>query len=86
MLACPNYASVPRLLKGSEWGIWCLDSHLWQFTRRQILVMLKKTGFTPISARTLHGYDPDSKLKKRLLDLAALLNFGDGLNAISIKK
>jgi 2-polyprenyl-3-methyl-5-hydroxy-6-metoxy-1,4-benzoquinol methylase len=85
MLACPNYASLPRLILGDKWGTWCLDSHLWQFTKAQVERMLRQTGFRILTARTLHGYVPDSLLKKRLLDLGASLGFGDGLNVVALR-
>lgn len=85
MLACPNYASLPRLMKGKDWGIWCLDSHLWQFTRKQMCTLLKNAGFTLVSVHTVHGYTPDNPWKKRLLDWASIFGFGDGLNIIAAR-
>lgn len=85
MLAFPNYASVPRLMLGKNWGTWCLDSHLWQFTAAQMRGLLKKENFQIFSTRTLHGYTPDSSLKRQLLDFAAALGFGDGCNIIAVK-
>jgi 2-polyprenyl-3-methyl-5-hydroxy-6-metoxy-1,4-benzoquinol methylase len=86
MLAFPNYASLPRLMLREVWPIWCLDSHLWQFTASQMRSILRKAGFAIFSCRTLHGYTPDSRLKKRLLDLAASLGFGDGCNIVAVKR
>jgi 2-polyprenyl-3-methyl-5-hydroxy-6-metoxy-1,4-benzoquinol methylase len=85
MLAMPNYASVPRVMLGEKWPTWCLDSHLWQFTASQMRSILRRAGFTIFSCRTLHGYTPDSRLKKKLLDLAASLGFGDGCNIVAVK-
>jgi len=85
MLACPNYASLERVIFGRKWGIWCLDSHLWQFTKNQMVRLLKENGFTVWSSRTLHGRCPQSRWKKRLLDAGALAGFSDGLNIIASK-
>jgi 2-polyprenyl-3-methyl-5-hydroxy-6-metoxy-1,4-benzoquinol methylase len=85
MLAMPNYASVPRLMLREKWPTWCLDSHLWQFTAAQMRRLLKAQGFSIFSCRTLHGYTPDSGLKRRLLDLSAALGFGDGCNIVATK-
>ena len=85
MLALPNYASLPRILLREKWPVWCLDSHLWQFTASQIQRLVSATGLRVISCRTLHGYTPDSPLKKKLLDLGASLGWGDGCNLIADK-
>jgi 2-polyprenyl-3-methyl-5-hydroxy-6-metoxy-1,4-benzoquinol methylase len=85
MIAFPNYASLPRLLLRKGWGAWCLDSHLWQFTASQMKRLLRQNGFVVFSCRTLHGYSPDSAIKKRLLDVAAQAGFGDGCNIIAMK-
>jgi 2-polyprenyl-3-methyl-5-hydroxy-6-metoxy-1,4-benzoquinol methylase len=86
MLAFPNYASFPRIALGRKWGAWCLDSHLWQFTARQMCRLLREQGFSIFICRTLHGYSPDSDLKKKALDLASSLGFGDGCNIIAVKR
>jgi 2-polyprenyl-3-methyl-5-hydroxy-6-metoxy-1,4-benzoquinol methylase len=86
MLAFPNYASLPRLLLQKKWGTWCLDSHLWQFTASQMQRLLRAQGFGIFSCRTLHGYTPDSALKRKLLDYGAAMGFGDGCNIIAVKK
>ena len=85
MLAFPNYASVPRVVLQKKWGIWCLDSHLWQFTSRQMKRILTDEGFSICSCHNLHGYTPDSRLKRKLLDLGAKLGLGDGCNIIAVK-
>ena len=85
MLACPNYASLPRLVKGKAWGLWCLDSHLWQFTKNQMVRLLKERNYRVAKVRTLHGQSPDSNFKRLILDIAALLGYGDGLNIIARK-
>jgi hypothetical protein len=85
MLACPNYASLPRLVLRDRW-IWCLDSHLWQFTARQMRWLLTTHGFNVILARTHHGLAPQKRWKKWLLDTSAALGFGDGLNIIAAKR
>jgi 2-polyprenyl-3-methyl-5-hydroxy-6-metoxy-1,4-benzoquinol methylase len=85
MLAFPNYRSVPRILLGDRWPVWCLDSHLWQFTVKQMRSILQSKKFRIESCRTLHGYSPDSSTKKRLLDFGAALGFGDGCNIIAAK-
>jgi 2-polyprenyl-3-methyl-5-hydroxy-6-metoxy-1,4-benzoquinol methylase len=82
MLACPNYASLPRLLQRQKW-IWCLDSHLWQFTARQMKKLLAAQGLEIIFARTHHGLTPNNRWKKRAMDISAALGFADGLNIIA---
>jgi 2-polyprenyl-3-methyl-5-hydroxy-6-metoxy-1,4-benzoquinol methylase len=84
MLACPNYASLPRLAKGDEW-IWCLDSHLWQFTSRQMQRMLESAGFKIVSVSTHHGLTPNKRWKRWLLDRTAAMGYGDGLNIIAAR-
>jgi 2-polyprenyl-3-methyl-5-hydroxy-6-metoxy-1,4-benzoquinol methylase len=85
MISFPNYASIQRVLLREKWGPWCLDSHLWQFTARQMCRLLRQVGFILFSCRTPHGYTPDSKLKKRLLDLASACGYGDGCNIVALK-
>lgn len=85
MLAFPNYASLPRLILQKKWRTWCLDSHLWQFTAAQMERILQREGFRIFSCRTLHGYSPDSNLKRKLLDLGAKLGLGDGCNIVAVK-
>ena len=34
---------------------------------------------------TLHGYTPDSQIKRKLLDWAAAAGFGDGCNIVAVK-
>lgn len=82
MLACPNYASLPRLFEKEKW-IWQLDSHLWQFTTRQVKKLLIAQGFEIISIRTHHGYTPNNSWKRRALDICAALGFADGLNVVA---
>jgi 2-polyprenyl-3-methyl-5-hydroxy-6-metoxy-1,4-benzoquinol methylase len=84
MLACPNYASLPRLLEREKW-IWCLDSHLWQFTARQMRKLLINQGFTIVSLKTYHGLTPNNRWKRRALDLSELLGCADALNIIALK-
>lgn len=85
MLACPNYASLPRILKREEWPLWCLDSHLWHFTAGQMQALLVGCGFRPLSVRTLHGYTPRSRFKKKTLDIAAAFGFGEVVNIIATR-
>jgi SAM-dependent methyltransferase len=85
MIAFPNYNSIPRIVMGADWPVWCLDSHLWQFTSGQLLRLLKQQGFTIASCRTLHGYHPNSKLKRRVLDISSVLGLGDGCNIVARK-
>ena len=86
MLACPNYRSLPRLMKGKEWKIWCLDSHLWQFSLKQMIHLFKSRGFECLSAKTLHGWVPTSKFKRQALDYAALAGYGDAMTCLFLKK
>jgi 2-polyprenyl-3-methyl-5-hydroxy-6-metoxy-1,4-benzoquinol methylase len=85
MMAFPNYASFPRWVLREKWGPWCLDSHLWQFTAAQMCRLLRQQGFTIFTCRTLHGYTPDSRFKRRVLDLAASMGAGDGCNIVAVK-
>lgn len=85
MLACPNYASLSRLALKEKW-IWCLDSHLWQFTAKQMRSLLMASGFKIVSARTHHGLSPNKRWKKWLLDMSAALGFADGLNIIAMRR
>ena len=64
----------------------CLDSHLWQFTAAQMRWLLRAQGFTIFSCRTLHGYSPDSALKRRLLDAGVACGLGDGCNIVAVKR
>jgi len=86
MMAFPNYASVQRVVLRNKWGPWCLDSHLWHFTAQQMRELLCNNRFEIASCRTLHGYTPDSRLKKRLLDISATIGFGDGCNIVATKE
>lgn len=86
MLACPNYASLPRVVFKEKWVVWCLDSHLWQFTTAQMRRLLVSAGFTVVSIQTHHGYAPQTPWKKWLLDKSAAFGFGDGLNIIAIPR
>lgn len=85
MLACPNYASLPRLALRDKW-IWCLDSHLWQFTAGQMRRLLLENGFNVVMARTHHGLCPRTRWKKLILDASARLGFADGLNIIAVRR
>jgi 2-polyprenyl-3-methyl-5-hydroxy-6-metoxy-1,4-benzoquinol methylase len=85
MIAMPNYASFPRFFLREKWPIWCLDSHLWQFTASQMRKLLRNEGFSICSCRTLHGYTPNSWLKRRVFDLGAAYGFGDGCNIVALK-
>lgn len=76
---------LPRIVLGASRGPWCHDSHLWNFTTFQMCNMLRKGGFSIFSFRTLHGYTPDSRLKRRTLDLAASLESGDECNIIAAR-
>ncbi len=85
MMAFPNYASIQRMILREKWGPWCLDSHLWQFTASQMSRLLRRNRFAISSCRTLHGYTPNSRVKKLLLDSAAIVGFGDGCNIVATK-
>lgn len=84
MLAFPNYYSIPRLLQGDQW-IWCLDSHLWQFTNKQVKKLLAAQGFEIVFARTHHGMSPNNFWKRKALDLSAFLGFADGANIVALR-
>ncbi len=85
MMAFPNYASFPRWVLREKWGAWCLDSHLWQFTAAQMCRLLKQQQFSIFSCKTYHGHTPDSSIKRKVLDLAALLGVADGCNIVAVK-
>jgi 2-polyprenyl-3-methyl-5-hydroxy-6-metoxy-1,4-benzoquinol methylase len=78
MISLPNYSSIPRILLRERWPVWCLDSHLWQFTARQMRRMVESQGLRILKCRTVHGYIPNNLWKRRLLDLAAAIGLGDG--------
>jgi len=86
MLACPNYACLPRVVFREKWVVWCLDSHLWQFTTTQMRRLLTSAGFAVDSVQTHHGYAPRTPWKKWLLDKSAAFGFGDGLNIIAVRR
>jgi 2-polyprenyl-3-methyl-5-hydroxy-6-metoxy-1,4-benzoquinol methylase len=89
MLACPNYASLPRLILRDKWGVWCLDSHLWQFTSKQMQRLLAANGFEVVSVSTHHGFCPQKRwkrwIKKWIFDPGAALGYADGLNIIAVR-
>lgn len=84
MLAFPNYLSLPRLIQGEKW-IWCLDSHLWQFTVHQMNRLLVAQGFEIVFSRTHHGMSPQSYWKRKVLDFCAACGFADGANLIALR-
>jgi 2-polyprenyl-3-methyl-5-hydroxy-6-metoxy-1,4-benzoquinol methylase len=86
MLACPNFASIDRIIYGKKWGIWCLDSHLWQFSRKQMVKLIKHGGFDIFRARTLHGRNSDKQWKWIFWDAMASLGYSDGLNIVARKR
>ena len=90
MLACPNYASVPRWILREKWTVWCLDSHLWQFTRSQMKRLLKSAGFEVVKVRTHHGFCPQTPWKRMVsrwvIDPGAALGYGDGMNIIALRR
>jgi hypothetical protein len=67
-------------------GIWRLDSHLWQFTAKQVRSLLVSCGFKIVSIRTHHGHSPNKRWKKWLLDISAALGFADGLNIVAVHR
>lgn len=79
LLSCPNYASIGRLGKGTEWGGWDPDCHLWHFTLRQMCHLVTRGGFRVVNTTTVAGNIPDSPLKKKTLDVLARLKLGDGM-------
>lgn len=89
-LACPNYASVPRWILREKWTVWCLDSHLWQFTRSQMKRLLKSAGFEVVKVRTHHGFCPQTPWKRMVsrwvIDPGAALGYGDGMNIIALRR
>ena len=82
MLACPNYASLPRILQKDSW-IWCLDSHLWQFTAGQMRHFIESNGFDIVSLKTHHGQTPNNRWKKMALHLSQSWGYADGLNIVA---
>lgn len=85
MLAFPNYQSVQRFYWGKSWPIWCLDSHLWQFSLRQMVVLCKRVGLQPTIVRSLHGYRVKSKFLKAIFDIGSSLRLSDGAQIIAKK-
>jgi 2-polyprenyl-3-methyl-5-hydroxy-6-metoxy-1,4-benzoquinol methylase len=79
LLSCPNYASLARWSKGVEWRGWDPDCHLWHFTLNQICRLAKDTGFRIVHKTTVDGNVPDSRLKKKALNVLAKLGFGDSI-------
>jgi hypothetical protein len=47
--------------------------------------LLKSVGFKIVSVNTHHGLTPQKPWKKCLLDLAAKMGYGDGLNIIAAR-
>jgi 2-polyprenyl-3-methyl-5-hydroxy-6-metoxy-1,4-benzoquinol methylase len=85
MLACPNFHSFDRVFYGKQWGIWCLDSHLWQFGKKQLETLILANGFDMFSSRTLHGRNSNKKWKRIFWNSIALLGYSDGLNITARK-
>jgi SAM-dependent methyltransferase len=85
MLAFPNYQSIQRFYWGKKWPIWCLDSHLWQFSLRQMAVLCRCVGLQPITMRALHGYEVNSKILKFIFDFGSSVHLGDGAQIIAQK-
>ncbi|NJK90805.1 MAG: class I SAM-dependent methyltransferase [Blastochloris sp.] len=83
MLAFPNYLSLPRFYWGAKWPIWCLDSHLWQFTLGQIESLLRINGFQIVESKALHGYKIRNPLLRYAFDLSELLRLGDGAQILA---
>jgi len=83
LLSCPNYASLGRLSKGPDWRGWDPDCHLWHFTLRQMCRLLETTGFQVVRVTTIDGNVPNSRLKRKALDVMASLRFGDCMMIIA---
>ena len=83
MLAFPNFASLPRLYWQKKWPIWCLDSHLWQFSLSQMAAICRQLGFRVLVTNGLHGYKLRSHLLKSLFDLSQHFKLGDGAQIIA---
>jgi len=85
MLAFPNYASIPRLYWQSKWPIWCLDSHLWQFTLQQMVGLCQQIGFQIVSTEALHGWKLRSKVLQVTFDVGQRFKLGCGAQIIAKK-
>ena len=85
MLAFPNYSSIQRMYWGERWPIWCLDSHLWQFSLSQMERLCRRAGLQPRISRALHGYEVRSSLLKLVFDAGSHLRLGDGAQIIAQK-
>lgn len=67
-------------------GDLVLDSHLWQFSRKQMVKLIKHGGFDIFRARTLHGRNSDKQWKWIFWDAMASLGYSDGLNIVARKR
>jgi 2-polyprenyl-3-methyl-5-hydroxy-6-metoxy-1,4-benzoquinol methylase/ribosomal protein L32 len=85
MLSFPNFDSFPRLCWQKKWPIWCLDSHLWQFSLSQMKNICRQLGYTIILTNSLHGYQLHNHWLQMLFDLSEQLKFGDGAQIIAKK-
>ena len=85
MLAFPNFASLPRLYWRKKWPIWCLDSHLWQFSLSQMEAICRQVGLRIIVTNGLHGYRLRNHWLQMLFDLSEHLKLGDGAQIIAQK-
>lgn len=85
MLAFPNYNSMQRLYWGKKWPIWCLDSHLWQFSLGQMATLCRRVGLQPTITCALHGYEVRSRVLKLIFDIGSNIRLGDGAQIIAQK-
>lgn len=84
MLSFPNYFSLPRFYWGKKWPIWCLDSHLWQFTLGQMERLLRQNGFRVVESKALHGYKLRNSTLQMAFDISELIRLGDGAQILAM--
>jgi len=85
MLAFPNYMSTSRIYWREKWPIWCLDSHLWQFTLSQMNSICHQLGFEIVNTEALHGWRLRSNVLQHVFDLTQLVKLGCGAQIIARK-
>lgn len=83
MLAFPNYFSLPRIYWRKKWPIWCLDSHLWQFTLGQMASICSQLGFRILLKNGLHGYQVRNPLLSAAFNFSEHIGLGDGAQILA---
>jgi len=82
---------IPKIM-GNNWMSWVPQQHVWHFDKKTLQqIVLAKGNFEVISLESKGMIEPPSKgikgLAKKIIGrTAGFLNFGDGIEAIFIKK